>query len=39
MGAVVYEIYEEHGSLEEAFMRRTEDTLQYRSADESKVAV
>ncbi len=39
VGAVVYEIYEEHGSLEPAFMRRTEDTLQYRSADESKVAV
>jgi len=39
VGAVVYEIYEEHGSLEEAFMRRTEDTLQYRGADESKVAV
>lgn len=38
-GSVVYEIYEEHGSLEEAFMRRTEDTLQYRSADEAKVAV
>jgi ABC-2 type transport system ATP-binding protein len=36
-GSVVYEIYEEHGSLEDAFMRRTEDTLQYRSADEAKV--
>ena len=35
VGAVVYEIYEEHGSLEDAFMRRTEDALQYRSADES----
>jgi len=37
VGAVVFEIYEEHGSLEEAFMRRTEDALQYRGADERKV--
>jgi len=28
-----------HGSLEEAFLRRTADSLQYRSADEPKVAV
>lgn len=38
-GAAVFDIYEEHGSLEEAFMRRTEDALQYRGADERKVVV
>ena len=36
-GSVVFEISEEHGSLEEAFMRRTEGALQYRGADEREV--
>ena len=37
LGAVVLEIAEEHTSLEEAFMRITDDALQYRGAVEEAV--
>ena len=37
IGAVVHEISQEHASLEEAFMRRTDDALQYRGTLEETV--